>query len=214
MLAGLKHLVRENLQDVVENSYLNCHAKGVHSFMINEYPGKSIRVFVATPQHELWKNHDVALSKIVDGVKMSVAFHTHRRNLVIETIRGTITNVTAIEDAAAYHPVKLKRFEYKSKILDDKMGFVLKSAASPIIIYETVVLPMGASKYLPSKELHTIVIPHGQQAAWLVYEGMEDATYQSDCFSNADLDKESDDGLYQKPTMAQTMDILGSIGLY
>lgn len=214
MLAGLRHLVRENLQDVAENSFLNCHAKGVHSFMINEYPGKSIRVFFATSEHDLARNHDVAINRVIGARPMSVAFHTHRRNLLLETILGSVTNVTAVEDPGANFPLKLKKFEYKSKILDGKMEFVLINEESPLVITQVNPLGEGQSKYLASNELHTIVVPHGQRAAWLVFEGNEDNMYRSDCFSNADLDKLSDEGLYIKPTEEQTRQILGSIGLY
>lgn len=213
MLAGLKHLVRDNLQDIVESSYLNCHTHGVHSFMLIDYPGRSIRVFYATPEHTLWKNSDVALFKKSSGATpMSVGFHGHRRNLTLEVISGKLTNISAYENDGSYF--NLNEYEYDSKIIDDKMKFVRKRVNVGITVNPPQLLERGQDVFLRSDRLHTVTVDRGATCSWLVYEGAEDPGYNNMCYSNDDLEKASDEGLYIKPTMDEVKKYLAEIGLY
>lgn len=214
MLAGLRHIIRENIVDIAEASYLNCHVKGVHSFMLLDYPNKSIRVFYATNKHELYKNADVALEHKSDGMPMSVAFHAHRRNLTLQCIQGTLRNVSAYEWPSAYKCCQLDKYLYTSKILEDKMGFVKVAGACRMIIKDQNKLDVNEDIFLKAEEFHTIVVDQGEACAWLVFEGQEDPSYVNECYSNQKLELETDEGLYIKPTEKQTMELLSQINLF
>lgn len=213
MLAGLKHIVRSNIQDIAESSYLNCHTKGVHSFMLVDYPGRSIRVFYATTDHELWRNED-ALLKVKNGHKMSVGLHPHHRHLTLEVIYGGLKNIIACEDKYTAHPVLLDHFEYESHILDGQMKFIKKRENVGFVLCSNQYLDKGKSVFLDAGQLHTIAIEKGKACAWLVFEGDEDHGYINQCFSNDDLENASTEGLYIRPTEDETKDYLAQIGLY
>lgn len=213
MIAGLKHLVKDNFQDIVESSYLNCHVKGVHSYMLIDYPGRSVRVFYATAQHDLGKNIAAAVNRSSNAEPMSVAFHSHRRNLTLEVIQGTLTNITAFEDDGCYDPQILNKFKYESRILDGKMKFV-KKGKGKLANKGPQKLNKGDYLHLPAQYFHTVAVDPYTTCAWLVFEGAEDPGYTSECYSNADLENISDEGLYIKPTEQQAQLHLSAIGLY
>lgn len=213
MRAGLRHLIRENLQDIVEGSYLNCHVKGVHSLMLLDYPNKSIRLFYASPEHELYKNASVALEHNTNGMPMSAAFHPHRRNLTLYCLKGKIYNVAAMEWPSAYKYCSLDKYLYTSKILEDQMTFKKVEADCKVVVKSPTSLNVDDDIYLRSDDIHTIVADQGKACAWLVFEGNEDPSYINYCYSNCDLENVSEEGMYLKPNENQVRDILASVEL-
>lgn len=217
MLSGLKHFVRENLQDIIESSYLNCHVKGVHSFMLIDYPGKSVRVYHAEPDHDLGRNMDIVVSNNRSSARpLSVAFHSHRRNLTLEVIQGTLYNSQAFEDSGAYYPHKLDKFEYRSQIVDGEMKFnKIDSDVKMVIKNATPLTTNGgqSSMFLPADYIHSIAVEPQKTCTWIVYEGAENTSYDSVCYSNADLEKLSSEGLYVRPTEEQVRHFMIAMGL-
>ncbi len=197
----IKHLLRYNLDEVVEKSFLNCHARGVHSIMIDDTPEKRIRIFYATEEHELYKN-------FLNDEKMSVAYHPHHCDITIEVISGLIKNSAIIPYDKG--EISLTGFKYHSKItdgecyfekIDDNFRFTINKEKNGTFVPKE-------SLFLPARELHTIAIAKGKSAAWYVYEGQEDLMYIPYCYTNTDPNEGDMSDMYIKPTKQEVIDIL------
>lgn len=202
----IEHLVRYNLDEIVEKSFLNCHAKGVHSIMIDDTPEKRIRIFYASAQHELYKN-------FLNDNKMSVAYHPHHCDITIEVIQGTIKNQSIID-----HPhgdISLTCYKYHSKITEGDCYFeeVGDNFKFKINTEKNIELHRGYGIFLSAQELHTIAIAKGKRAAWFVYEGEEDPMYIPYCYSNTNPNDEDMTDMYIKPTKEEVINILKELSL-
>lgn len=210
MLSYLRHLVRENFQEILDRSLLNCHAKGVHSLIFSEISGRTIRMFHATKEHDLDRNADAILSR--DNPRpMSVGFHPHRNNITFHVMRGKLNNIV-VKETTRFDAPRFNKFRYMSKIVNGEIGFKLDDV-KPLRLYQFITLTEGQSDALPADMCHTIHIEHGQSCSWLVFEGREDRGYENVCYSNADLEKEKFEGLYQRPTEEQVRAILKECGI-
>lgn len=210
MQAIVDHLARENLEEMVQGSYLNCHAKGLHSLMLLSSPGKTIRMFYATRTHDLWKNApDLRATEA-----MSIAVHPHRRNLTLATLFGTMFNVRYRYARPARAPVYLDEFRYQSKIVDGDIGFKRERQRVPFETADVERVYAGQGAVMASRDLHTVFVPKGTAAAWFVLEGRQDPEYADICYSNADLESAVFDGFYEKPTEADVVNILRECGVF
>lgn len=158
---------------------INCHCVGVDSIILNENP--IIRLFIANPNHELWRN---------DTHEWSVALHAHHCDITIVPILGFIYN--KIETSYGI-PTILNEYQYESfikgcgsfKSTFNNRSFRLRSELL------TRSIKMGAT------DRHTIIVNKGHSASWIIIEGQENYNYNSNCYSNVDLTKFSFEGLYQ-----------------
>src|ERR1700728_4215738 len=84
--ALIKHLVSQNLPIIAAKSKLHCHTRNVHSILLLDSPGQTIRLFIAVPGHELYLNdHD-------NTHIMSVGFHPHHCNVTLSVVLGEVGN--------------------------------------------------------------------------------------------------------------------------
>lgn len=147
---------------------LHCHARGVHSLLLHEDP--VVRVFVTDEDHVAHTNG------LGDGVGayrfigQSVGFHRHRYDLKLSLLRGEVWNVFAtIMPGVAGLWSPFSRCEYRSAIRDgesrlDFTGEMVRLATD----YQQ--LEVFASHFMRADELHTVAVPKGHVAAWLVQE--------------------------------------------
>ena len=201
----VKHLVKNNIDSIVECSILNCHAIGVHSVMLLESPGQTIRLYVAVGGHELWKNLP---EHYMDG--MSIGFHPHHCNLTLHCIRGAIWNWQATVEPRNGNTsrAKLRGYIYRSQITEGKQGFEL-TIADAMLTYSFPDKIENDSIFMSADELHTVGVDRYESAAWLVYEGKEDPNYRPVCYSTSHLESiVSDERMYQKPTKGEVIDLL------
>lgn len=199
--ALIRHLWRTQSGAIVNGSYLDCHARGLHSLMLIDKPGAVVRMFVATPDHELHRNFSLGHGSL------SIAFHNHDAELTLHVVRGQIINVTLDQvSAGAAHP--LRQFRYSSQIRDGRGGFT----ATGIVIgaaTEPRWLTPGETVFMRSEELHTVAIPKGTGAAWFVYEGAKNPAFSAIAYSNDDLTTFDPGQFYRRPTWSEVRDLLG-----
>lgn len=191
----IAHLLRENREQVLERSLLNCHVKGVHSIMLMEAPEKTIRLYYAEKDCDLWLNARFYLDS-----RQPLAFHPHHCNLTIECIKGTVFNWRVKTEKGLYSgdPIVVDKYKYNSEITHGKIGF---SFIEETAIYgvDVDMLEVGDFVCMDANEIHTVYTLKNSVAAWLVYEGKEDKQYESVCYSkNMELEKNDFSGLYQK----------------
>jgi len=162
--------------------------------MLLESPGKTIRLYVADVDHELWKNDDRGF----DNGTMTLGFHPHHCNLALHCVHGLVINQSVVKDIDGRWI--FNQFYYHSKINGSSEESSFESEG--YVQFEPSrrsAIGAGESLYLHASEIHTVFVHGGKSAAWLVYEGLEDPDYMPYCYSSADLTNSSLDGLYQKP---------------
>ena len=181
-------MANDFLQRVADASYQHCHVMHLHSFLLQESP--VVRMFFAMPQHELWKN--------TPHHPWSLAFHTHRTDITLEPLMGEVTNVLAGYYAPgtrqALGGIPAKGFRWDSKIRGGVGGFVPKNTSGVLNLFKGEKLEWPTS--LSGAQLHTIHVPQGQIAAWLVHEHSQVSGFSSVAYSNMDLLEFSSDGMY------------------
>lgn len=201
----IKHLWRTNRVDALTFSFMNCHAKGLHSIMLMNKPGGRIRLFVTSKDHEMWRNDPERLD-----VPFSIGFHQHRTDLVLETIKGVFMNTLMFRQPSwdsGPQIAKLDRYDYSSEIVDGKIDFRWADRES-VFIEPLKAVFVGQWIRLPAQHYHTVCVPRGMVSAWLVYESDEWDGYIPQTFTNAPLENFAGDGLYQRATFAQVADTL------
>lgn len=179
--------------------YKNCHLRGLHSLIIGQGVNDNIiRLFIAEKNHELWKN-DVA--RIVGQKQggMSLAFHSHKSDITLVPISGVVRNISIVKEQVRCIKVKtpdMKAFIFKSAILGQGGNFekVDEDAPSSMRLRMTT---LEKPLFLKAADMHTIYVPKGQSASWLVLESGKTDTTPSVVYSNAPLENWSSDGLYQ-----------------
>jgi hypothetical protein len=207
----VRHLVRNNLQQIVDRSLLNCHVVGLHSIMLLESPGKTIRLFYADENHELYKN-DVVNYPYLDT--LSVAVHPHHCNVTLHCIKGSLTNFEFEQfpkSTGICTPVN--KWVYQSQITNGETIFSLEGMER-LVLTKNFLFTKGSVRQMQANQLHTVWVNRGVEAAWLVYEGAEDPTYIPYCWSNVELDKCDFSNLYQKMPEHQVLNILNKAGFY
>lgn len=197
-IRGLIHEMASTRGDCSAGSFMNCHAIGLHSIVLRESP--MVRMFVTTPDHELWRRDD-------RGVPATIAFHSHRSDLALETVRGRWWNWTAGSRVTDDRPIVLNRFRWSSAINGGTDTFEAMDHPRKLF-YEVEYLPPGKMTSMRSDEIHTVEVSRGERAAWLVAEGRDDPGYDAVSYSAQDLTKFVPVDLYRPMTFGEATELL------
>jgi len=195
----VRHLLKNNKDEILNKSLLNCHIKGLHSIMLLDSPGKIIRMYITDVNHELYE-------------KDALAFHPHHCDLTLHCIYNVFANhVVNFSNDHLLNP--MNRYLYKSAIIvGGKGGFKFDGVdyfTKPKKTYVT----QGSSIYLDADTIHNVTVPERNISAWIVFEGKENPLYESKAYSNKRIDKpETMDGLYIRPDYYKIVELLSSIG--
>lgn len=198
----VEHLIANNFEEILDRSLLNCHVHGLHSIMLLESPGKTIRLYITDSDHQMSQLGDLA-------------FHPHHCNLTLHCILGTMENVTIepLKRGSWIAPeLYLHRYRYQSKIKEGQGGFTFEGIDafySPVRNY----MMEGSVEFMKATDIHTVIVPEGEVTAWFVYEGMEDPFYYSYSWSDKNLEDYTTEGLYIKPTREDLKRLFLKIGI-
>ncbi len=174
--ALLQHHARRIVNDTKRpNVLMNCHARGIHSTMLHDEPGNRMRLFYAGDQHTLWRNHPDTLD---DNMTLSV--HPHHCDLSLVRIFGEAHNI--IGRVRETKNGKFHECSYSSAILGGKGSLDPTGRKFDFVVIENRPLP-NHGLAMASTELHTIYVPQGKAAAWLVLEGTPDPDYRPICYT-------------------------------
>lgn len=200
----IKHFLHHHKDVILEKSLINCHVLGMDSVILDDTPGQRIRIFFANENHELYRN---------EYKPVSLAAHAHHCDLTLAPLWGCFTNIIyligdkpkkdGIVNAAGYlEDVQVNEWQYVSEILNKgKGGFKLNSTNKSISTLERQLISnIGPHKraVMKANDVHTVYVPKGQKAAWVVYEGKEDENYKSVSYTNTDLSRFNTCNLYTK----------------
>lgn len=193
----VKHLLQNNLNEILSKSLLNCHAIGLHSIMLLDSPGKTIRLFIAVEGNELYRN---GKENTYTDRPMSVGFHSHHCNLTLYCIKGQFIN-WVVEKHDGTDPVnwsdlvQTEAYEYKSLIKQGELQFIHKHKQTLKTVYMQQI-EAGNSVHLKANELHTVICKKDQISAWFVFEGKEDPNYDSTLYTNTNPNEQDNTQLY------------------
>ena len=191
------------MEPIISASLINCHAAGMDSIVFKE-SAPMIRAFVARPEHNLWMNTTTLESNL------SVAIHMHRQDITMVPIFGEIANV---HPDFRYNHFLFHAYQYDSQILDGKGGF---GSVNENIRAGLIAMPLLMPTFLGGSVFHTVYVPKGQSAAWLICEGAKNAGYSSVCFTNDGALEQADfSQLYQPMTqerLAEDMALISGAG--
>lgn len=199
----IKHLIENNLEEIVSKSLMNCHCVGLHSVMLLDCPGKTIRLYVSMPDSEISKPRTAIFSVTPDNTPL--AFHPHHCDLTLHCLVGCLNNVNVKENMFSGDYVT--KYLYHSKIKEGEIKFEVKGS-SRLKLYAHRQLSSGDTLYLKASDIHSVFCTPYSLTAWLVYEGQEDPNYVPYCWSNRDLNKQDYTNLYRKATKDEVMLLL------
>ena len=192
--ARLRNIDKLAGDPIIKNSYKHCHAKGLHSILLHDTPGRRMRIFVADENHVLWKNKANRLMAD-SNQKMSVAFHQHHCDITLFPLSGGVYNHTLL-NPGDFDQDKWHWYGFQSKIssanggdfrkLPEQSAWFRAFLPSEVDIKTTV---LDRELYLKASDFHTIAVESGETAAWLVIEGHDWPGYESVVLSNDDLTK-------------------------
>jgi len=208
----IQHCLQNNLETILSRSLLNCHCRGLHSIVLKENQGDTIRLFITEEDCELYMNLPEHSGRF--GRNMSLSFHPHHCNLTLHCVKGSITNWTIRKPKKTQddhlHAFWITEWEYTSQITHGRIGFDSLGTV-PMLEDKLTVLNEGDHIAMHASEIHTVgsKVP----SAWFVYEGKEDPNYKATCFSNAPLDRFSNKGLYSKMDIEVVEKLLSMAGL-
>lgn len=178
-------------------SLINTHTKGLHSVVFEVGP-PMVRMYFAAEDHDLWKNEiRTNRTNLSFPYDLSIAIHSHRQDITLIPIFGTIINFTLSHENNSYGlgQIELSAYQYISPILEQEGKFIY-CGAQKLFLSQSIILQDPL--FLSAKELHTIFIPQNTSAAWFVIEGEKDLNYNSTCYSNSKLENIVFDQMYQK----------------
>lgn len=184
----IRHLVKENLENIVSKSYIDCHCKGLDSIMLLDSPEQTIRLFVSNPGSEMYKNN-----RIED---LSISFHSHHCNISLMPITIGVRNWVIGMCESNNNSFELYEYKFDSKITGN--GEFIKTDNSPL--FETLHrwdLKINSVYHMNAMKIHTVHCSMNMLTAWFVFEGKEDRSYDGLCYTKRDLTRFSFDNLYR-----------------
>ncbi len=150
--------------DTLLMSRLNCHGIGISSIVLKKNDdGSLVRMFLAWPNHELWRNG------LAGHVAFSVGPHDHMYDLRIEPLAGYVENL--IFERGFGCPVD--EYIYRSPMLKSNKGsdhLQFESKTSISLAHSCV---LQSETFMSRSVIHTMAVPCEQPAAWLVREGLQ-----------------------------------------
>ena len=204
----IKHLLENNFEEILSRSLLHCHAQGLHSIMLLEAPGKTIRLYVAVKGNDLHKN----FYRNFKNNGMSIAFHPHHCNLTLHCIKGWFYNWEVTEGSIG-ECIETTKFLYKSKIKSGDTDFTKVQDNAGLQTTNYRLMKEGDCVMMKANEIHTVACPSDQVTSWIVFEGKENGKHVDYCWSNQDLTKQDFSGLYQKTNAATIHDLISLSGI-
>jgi len=206
----IQHLIQNNMDEIIKDSYLNCHVHGLHSLMLINNPKCRVRMYVAEAGCPL---KDCSPDKIKFGGDLPLGFHAHHCDLTFEIVKGTLTNWVIFPSEFAGQIKGFKGYKFRSPILEEAGGFELIYKSLHVTTDRVERLYKGQTSFMKASEFHTVSIDNNEVVAWLVYEGQENELFDNLTISNVDLLNGSFEGLYIKPDKSDIERILKMSGL-
>jgi hypothetical protein len=195
LLPLLQHHAERAMRGAEYNALANCHCEGVDSIVLHDEPGNRVRMFFADRRHALHRNrYDV----------FSIAVHSHHCELRLVGLFGRAWNDVYALTPHANGP--FSEMVYASGVTGESS---LTPTGAHAFAHRIRSEELGVVA-MQAPELHTIYVPEGARAAWLVIEGAEDEHYAPRCWTN-DARPFDPSGLYERMSPAAVAGRLNTV---
>lgn len=183
LAALLAHHAERAGRGVAYNALRDCHVAGMASIVLHDEPGNRVRVFVTNGAHGLHWNRPSVWLGAPKHARFSLGVHPHHCDIRLIHLFGEVHN-----DLYAVVPHRngpFEKYAFQSAINTGSGSLVPTGTRADLHMVRTDAL---ASKPVAMKahELHSVYVPNGERAAWMVVEGEEDTGFDSSCWSNTD----------------------------
>ncbi len=165
----------KNQDFVIDNSYMHCHAHGLHSLMLYRDNNIKIRLFISD-------NSDLYLNELSNNSfnhNLSIAFHDHRFNLFLKPIYGKVYDI--VEDDLSNNHVTLNKYFYKSKLIGNGFGEFLDLKDTKTFSLSQRQLSLYEKHVHIHSDYHTVYVPKDTVAVWFIAE----VDYNLYCFKES-----------------------------
>ena len=143
-------------------SYKNCHVAGLHSIVLNNNMGKLTRFFCADKTHNMHKN--------LSNLMFSLGVHDHKYDLTLTNLFGRAINVNFSVEQVEFPNKGNVSFHTFS---DGKATRGDTYIPRALLKQTTLECLSDKPMFIDKDSLHTVYVPKGEPAAWLVEEGEE-----------------------------------------
>lgn len=208
-LNTLKHFYPNRWELMLESSYIDCHAKGVHSVVFDKDPatGCLFRMYFVTGDHELYLNHK---NQCLIPNQLSVGIHNHRQGLLLRAISGFVTNIVfekVLQGAACNAKTTyLNDYVFDSKIKGGTGEFLKRTDAVPLVFKSEQEYSNGDYVFMGPSVLHTVYVQKHETAAWIIQEVPLYLKGLTHCFNKK---QPSTTGMYKPMTPGFLVHLLG-----
>ncbi len=198
----IQHMIKENINYIVENSYLNAGVKGLHCIHIIEGDTYGIKLYVTDTNHEMQLNMPQFFH---NGI--TLPFSQYNRNIKIMPIKGGISLW------------QVKKNDFKCNILTNEYfshsdnGVIEYEMVNENVSLETVsVWPLSTNQVcnLKGTDLYTIGANFGAVHAWFIFEGKAINEPSYNVYTNGKLNTSGN--LYIKPSKNDILALFDKIG--
>lgn len=185
------------MKPILSKSITNCHVHGMDSIVFKSN-GPMVRVYVAHEDHTLWRNDP----RLLKQEKMSIGLHEHRTDITMVPLFGDVFNV--FEAGGAGIEVMVYGYEFHSHIRSGQGGFVPRRGLNTALLR---LQELTYATFLFGAQAHSVVVPKGYTAAWMIVEGAPSKGYDPVMYSNdPDLASADFSDLY-KPMTQERLDL-------
>ena len=197
----VKHIVKENIKNVAENSYLNYGVKGLHMINLIDTPTKGIKLYITESNNNLQNSLPINC-----GNGITYPFTQYGRNIAIECIKGFVS-VWTVEEAMNDIVMLANEYTYT----EDGDSSVVSREHIGIKTKQVFIVNPGQVISLTGDEYFNIGTRFGTVSAWFVYEGRSVET-NGNYFTNNSVENNIPD-MYTNPDAKQLIMLLNSVGL-
>lgn len=196
----VRHIVKENIKNVAENSYLNYGVKGLHMINLIDTPTKGVKLYITDSNNNLQNSLPI---NCANGI--TYPFQQYGRNITVECIKGFVS-IWTVEETMNNIALLASEYQYT----DDGDSSVLSRENIGIKTKQVFVLNPGNCISLTGDEYINFGTRFGTISAWFVYEGREIDT-NNNYFTNNDNTPVGD--LYISPDAKTLISLLNTVGL-
>lgn len=159
-------------ETLVSMSRKNCHVNGLHSIVLSSDGGNLVRFYITSPDHKLFQNSH-------DGLfDLSLGIHSHKYNIVLVGLSGFdyASNLIYTEDNFGS---EVKKYDYSVE------GGAVYSCLSKLSLdgYKRIDVEV-----MLASTLHTVHVPEGVVACWVVEEWNRAESEHTELFTNSNLE--------------------------
>lgn len=195
----IQFLVKENIKDIAENSYMNYGVKGLHMINLIDHPSKGLKLFITANNNNMQNSLP---QNCANGI--TYPFSPYGRNITVQCIKGFVT-IWSVKESLNNIALLTNEYQYVddySELKRENIGLETK---------QVVILNSGQSTTISGDEIINFGTRFGNTSAWFIYEGRQvDSDKKDFYFTN---NEQVDGDLYITPSGKDIVALLNSIGL-